>query len=169
MRFSIDQRLAGAVDAVQAVFLEPGFYEDLAELPKLGAPALIDQRRDGPVVVQRVRYRFAGDLSPAARAVLDPDRLTWVDESVHDLGARTVTFRLLPDHYADRFRCSGTYTFDELGDDPPVTLRRAEGELTVRAAFVGGAVERAIADGLREHLAMETPIVERWVGRSAGP
>jgi Protein of unknown function (DUF2505) len=169
VRFRVEQRLAGPVDAVQAVFVEPGFYADLAQLPKLGAPDLLDQRRQGDVVVQRVRYRFTGELSSAARAVLDPARLTWVDESVHDLAARTVRFRLLPDHYADRFSCSGTYSFAAAAGDRPVTVRTADGELRVRAAFVGGAVERAIVNGLRDHLAAETPIVERWVGRASGP
>lgn len=168
MRFAFDQRVAGHPDVVQAVFVEPGFYEDLAQLPNLGAPALLDQRRDGDVVTQRVRYRFTGELSSAARAVLDPARLTWVDESVHDLVAHTVTFRLQPDHYADRFRCAGSYRFELAGTAPPLTLRRCAGELTVRATFVGGAVERAIVSGLRDHLADEVPVIERWVARLGG-
>lgn len=163
MRFVFEQRIAGDPDAVQAVFLEPGFYEDLAQLPRLGAPVLLDQRRDGDVVVQRVRYRFAGELSSAARAVLDPSRLTWVDESVHDLRARTVRFRLLPDHYPDRLTCAGTYRFTAAG---PATVRTAEGELRVRAMFVAGAVERAIVGGLRDHLGEETAVIERWVARA---
>lgn len=162
MRFTFDQWFAGDPDAVQAVFLEPGFYEDLATLPKLGTPRLLEQRRDGDRVHQRVHYRFTGDLSAAVRAVVDPARLTWVDESEHDLAARSVTFRLLPEHYADRFRCAGRYRFEPAPGDPARTVRRTEGELTVRAAFVGGAVERAIVSGLGEHLAAEVPIVERW-------
>jgi hypothetical protein len=164
VRFVFEQRIAGEPDAVQAVFLEPGFYADLAGLPNLGAPVLLGQERRGDTVLQRVRYRFSGDLAPAARAVLDPARLTWVDESVHDLAARTVRFRMLPDHYGDRLTCSGTYRFTAAG--PGATVRTTDGELKVRALFVAGAVERAIVGGLRDHLGAETEVVERWVGRA---
>jgi hypothetical protein len=72
-----------------------------------------------------------------------------------------VTFRLLPDHYADRFKASGRYGFE--ADGPTVTVRRAEGDLKVKAPLVGGAVERAIVSGLRERLADEVPVLERYL------
>jgi hypothetical protein len=49
-------------------------------------------------------------------------------------------------------------------DEPPrgPSVRRIAGSLTVRMPFVGGQVERAIVSGLREHLADETDVVNRW-------
>jgi hypothetical protein len=114
--------------------------------------------------VLRVRYRFTGHLAPAARAVIDPERLTWVDESHHDLAARTVRFTLHPDHYGDRFAASGGYRFEPDGADDGATIRTAWGDVKVKAPLVGGAVERAIVSGLEEHLRAETAIVERFLG-----
>lgn len=163
MRFEVVQRFAAPVDAVARAFAEPGLYDALAALPKLGAPEVLERSEEGAIVRMRVRYEFTGELAPAARAVLDPSRLTWVDESEHDLARHHVSFRLVADHYADRFRASGTYQFTVDPDDAARTVRTSAGEVKVKAPFVGGAVERAIVSGLREHLDDEVAIVDRWL------
>jgi hypothetical protein len=161
MRFEIEQLIAGPVDAVARVYTEPRFYELLGELPKLGRPELLDRREAGSVVDLSVRFRFTGNLSPAVTRVLDPARLSWVEESVHDLERHTVTFHMKPDNYADRLRFEGSYRFEPVGDRQ--TRRVAEGEVAVRVPLVGRAVEGAIVSGLREHLAAEVEVVERLV------
>ncbi len=163
MHFELDQRFAAPVDVVADAFCDPGFYEALAELPKLGRPEVLGRDEEGDRVVMRVRYRFTGDLSSAARAVLDPAKLTWVEEAVHDRATRRVAFTLHPDHYSDRFSSHGTYQFSAAPDDPAATDRFASGEVKVRAPLVGSAVERAIVSGLKEHLGDEVDLLERWL------
>jgi hypothetical protein len=160
MRFAFEQHFASAPDAVAQAFADPELYVALQGLPKLGRPEVVDHTVEGSRVVLRVRYRFTGELSSAARAVIDPERLTWVEEATHDLTNRQVAFTMLPDHYADRFRCRGGYVFEPDGDG---TVRRSEGELKVRAPLVAGAVERAIVSGLQDHLADEVAIVDAFV------
>ncbi len=169
MRFELTQRFAGPVAEVADAFCDPGFYELLADAPKLGRPEVLGREADagGQRVTMRVRYRFTGDLSSAARAVLDPTKLTWVEETVHDLAARRARFVLHPDHYADRFRCSGSYWFTPAGDDAGATIRHAEGEVKVKAPLVAGTVERAIVSGLREHLDDEVAVVARFLAGRA--
>lgn len=159
-QFSLVQRFAAAPDDVARAFVEPGFYVTLAELANLGEPEVLSREVDGDQVRLRVRYRFTGALSPAARAVLDPSRLTWVEESHHDLATRHVRFRLVADHYADRFRGAGDYRFRPDGGG---TIREATGEIEVRTPLVGRRVERAIVSGLEDHLEDEVAIVDRWV------
>lgn len=76
VRFHLEQAFSAPVDDVARAFTELGFYELLAGLPKLGRPDVLERREDGDRVHLRVRYRFTGDLSAAARRVLDPSRLT---------------------------------------------------------------------------------------------
>lgn len=160
MRFSLEQELPGSVDDVLAALLDPAFLRRLGELPKLRPPALLSQERDGDVVVQRVQYAFAGSLSPAVTRVIDPDKVTWVDESTYDLAARHATFRIIPDHYAGKLRCAGTYTFSARGG---VCLRAVDAELSVRVPLVGKVVERAIVAGLLDHLRIEADLLARWL------
>jgi hypothetical protein len=114
----------------------------------------------------RVRYRFTGHLNSAVRAAIDPQKLTWVEEADHDLESRNVSFRMIADHYADRFRSSGTYRFDPVGED--ATVRNCTGDVEIRMPLVGRRVEAAIVSGLQEHLEAETGLVERWLAGSAG-
>ena len=161
MRFRIVQRVAAPARAVQDALVDPAFLERLAQLPKLGRPELLSAERTGPTVRQRVRYQFAGDLNAAARAVLDPRRLTWVEDATVDLDRCRTAFRILPDHYAAKLTCSGTFTIVDEGDR---AVRTAEGDLRVKGVLlVGHKVEQAIVSGLAEHAELEATILEEWL------
>jgi hypothetical protein len=116
--------------------------------------------RDRVGVHQRFRYRFTADLSPGVTRVVDPGKLTWVDDARYDLTSHTSRHRIMPDHYADRLSASYDVTLESLGDS---TRRVASGVLTVRVPLVGGRVERAIVSGLEEHAAAEAELLGRWV------
>src|SRR2546423_10284885 len=139
MRFQLEQMIAGPVDAVARVYPETRFYELLGELPKLGRPEVLDRREDGSVVHLAVRFRFTGNLSPAVTRVVDPDRLSWVEESVHDLERHTVTFHMEPDNYADRLRFDGSSRFEPAGGGR--TPRPAQGDAVVPVPLGCRAVE----------------------------
>lgn len=160
MRFSLDQALPGRIDAVIDALLDPEFLRCLGDLPNLDAPDVLEQQRNGDIVVQRIHYRFTGSLSPAVTRVVDPKKLTWIDETTYDLGARRATFRVIPDHYVNKLSCSGTYTFSELGE---ATIRHVDAELSVRVPLVGRIVERAIVGGLEEHLGTEAALLREWL------
>jgi hypothetical protein len=165
MRFAITQELPGAADVVIATLLDPAFLAGLGELPNLAPPTVLDQTRSGDVVVQRVHYRFVGSLSSAVTRVIDPAKVSWVDEVTYDLADRRATFRIIPDHYGDKLRCHGTYTFEE---QTASTVRRVEGELSVRVPLVGRMVERAIVGGLTEHIETEASLLTEWLDARRG-
>ena len=160
MRFTIDQPFSFPPDVVARAYADPALYVAFQELPKMSRPEVLSSESSGETVTLQIRYRFSGDLSPAARAVLDPNRLTWVEHSTHDLSRLTTVFRMVPDHYGDRFSCSGRYRFEPDGTG---ARRHCEGEIKVRALLVAGAVENAIVSGLREHLGDEVAVVQSFL------
>lgn len=164
MRFALRQRFAHPVEAVEATLLDPAFVARAGHRPELGAPELLDQHQAGAVVHRRVRYRFAGELPPGVTAVVDPDRLTWVDESSLDRASHRGQHLIVPDHYRDRLRCSYT---SQLEPHDRGTERRLHGELTVRFPLVGGKVERAIVSGLVDLAELEAALVDRWLQERA--
>lgn len=165
MRFTIDQRFATDPDAVARAYADPDLYAAHPDGPKLARPEVVAHQADGDRVLLQVRYRFQGELSSAARAVLDPARLTWVEHSTHDLSNRTTTFVLRPDHYADRFRCEGSLRIEATDGG---SRRHGTGDIKVRAPLVGSTVERTLVGDLQSHLAAEVPVVEAFVAeRSA--
>lgn len=160
MHFEIEQRFSAPVVDVEAAFCEPSLLEPIAELSPLGRPELIEQVDDGRAVRRQVRYAFTGHLSGAARVVVDPHRLTWVEVSVLDRATHQTQIEIVPDHYPDRLRCSATVTLHE---HEGVTRRLTEGDLRVTVAFVGSRVEHAIVSGLRRHAAAEEQVVQGWL------
>lgn len=154
--------------AVEAAFVDPSFYRSLGGLDALAPPEVLECEQDPEspqVVLLRVRYRFKGSLTPAVRRVVDPDRLTWVDESRFDRTTHLMSFHMQPDHYPDRLWCEGTYRFDTGGDRS--TLMVMDGEVRVSFPLVGGVVERALVAGLRQHMtAIARMVAERESGRA---
>lgn len=173
MRFRIEQRFAAEVAAVGTALSDPNYLSAaMAQLPDLGEPEILHSSTDagtGRVRLQ-LAYRFGGRLPRVAARVIDPDKLSWIEDTEIDVRAWTATFRITPTHYASFFACEGTWAL-EAGSAAkavaPSTVRRFDGTLTVNSPvpFVGGQVEKAIVSGLRERLEKEPPILERWLAR----
>lgn len=163
MRFRVEQRFRAPLAEVEDALLDPAFLARLGELPRLGRPELLDQREEGAVVHQRVRYRFAGALSPAVTTVVDPDRLTWVEETTYDRRAHRGDHRVVPDHYGDRLRSTYTTRLAPTGEGGAGTVRATDGEVRVRFPLVAGKVERAIVAGLTEHAGEEARALVQWL------
>lgn len=153
MRFRIVQEFDADAARVQAAYLDPAFLQTMGALPKLGAPELLDEEREGDVVRRRIRFHFAGDLNSAVRAVVDPAKLSWIEESTTHLPERRTTWVIRPDHYADKLASHGESVLEPLSD--AASRRTTTGEVKVKVFLVGGKVESAIISGMEEHAALE--------------
>jgi hypothetical protein len=161
MRFTIEQHFDAPLDAVEAAYADPAFLDKLSRLPKLGRPALLRREDDGDRVTQAVQYRFTGDVNAAVRKVVDPARLTWVEESTLDRGTHVTTWHIVPDHYRQLLRSSGTFRLEADGEG--ATRRVTEAELKLSVPLLGGRVEQAIVSGLREHAEAEEAAMQEFL------
>lgn len=160
MRFELTQHYKASAEAVTAVYANPDLYPTLVGLPKLGGIEVLGHTESATTAHLQIRFRFTGDLPSAVTAVIDPERLTWIQETTHELTAGTTAFRLVPDHYPDRLQSSGTFRVSAEGTG---AIRVVTGELKVRAPLVGGRVEKAIVSGLQEYLEAEAPAVDAYL------
>ena len=163
VHFRIEQPVAAPPDQVVAAFTDPERFEVEHQVPEVGAPHVLQRRSRKGTVELRLRYHYVGSLSPAARRVLDPDKLTWVQELTVRAAERRAEFRMVPDHYPDRLHCQGQFLFDEL-DGGASTLQVMEGELVVSFPLVGPVVERGLLSGMRRYLAAEAPGLAQLAG-----
>jgi len=159
VRFHIEQRFGLSAQTVCDAMTDAGFASRMSGLPRLGRPELVERREDPDRIVTLIRYAFVGDLNQAVRRVIDPARLSWVEEAVCDRTTLRTTFRILPDHYAQLIACQGTTTLTAVQGG---TSRSTDGELKVHVPLVGAKVERAILSGLEEHAAAVIPVVADW-------
>ena len=161
MHFHIEQRFPGSLDDVEAAFSSPELLSRMSKLPKVGGAELLSQRTVGDKVFQQIRYRFTGELSSAVTAVVDPENLSWVEDSVVDRSTHITTWKIVPDHYSSRLTCAGTFRLTGSSDD--LTVRTTEAEIKVHFPLVGGRVERAIVSGLKEHAVGEEAVVAAFL------
>jgi hypothetical protein len=161
MDFELVEQLHGPLDQVEPVFVDPEFIAQSGTLPKLGSPVLLDQQQEGDKLHQRVRYRFVGELSPVVTRVIDPARLTWVENTTLDHSTHRTSWQILPDNYANLLSASAEITLVPISADS--TERRVKGAVRVRVPLVGRKAEAAIISGLREHAALEADLVNRWM------
>ena len=165
MQFRVNQAIRVPREAVEAAFCDPDFYGALGDIEVLAPPQVVSRHEDpdDPQVVHlRVAYAFTGHLAAPVRAVIDPAKVTWVDHMLVDRGRHCLTFQMVPDHYRDRVRCSGTARFEVDGADPGTTHQVMSGEVQIAYPLVGALVERGIVVGLGQHLGEEARILERW-------
>ena len=160
MRFEISQEFRHEPRTVDEAYTDPALYPTLVGLPNLGDMKVLSHERDGDTARLRVHVMFLREFSPAVAAAIDPSKLSWVQESTHDLAAGTTNFRFVPDNYADRFSAGGSTLIIAKGDG---AVRTLSGDVKVRAPLVGGRVEKAIVEGLEEYLVAEAELVDRFL------
>ena len=160
MRFEITQSFRHQPRSVDEAYTDPGLYPTLVGLPNLGDIRVISHERTGDAARMSIHCTFVREFSPVVAAAIDPSKLSWVQESVHDLAAGTTTFRFLPDNYADRFSASGR---TKIVPRDGGAVRTLTGEVKVKAPLVGGRVEKAIVEGLEEYLVAEAALVDQFL------
>lgn len=164
MDFTIAVSLVHPPTAVQDAFLDPDYIAITGTLPKIGGAEVLELTRQADTARLRVRYRFTAPLSRAVTSVVDPEKLTWVDDATFDLAALRAEHVMQPDNYADRLESTYASTLTAEGSGTTWTVR---GSLTVRAPFVGGKVAAVIVDGLRENAVAQGALLDEWLtGRS---
>jgi hypothetical protein len=164
MDFSVDVELAHPPAAVQAALLDPEFLAVTGTLPKIGGAEVLELTRSETTARLRVRYRFTAPLNRAVTRVIDPDKLSWVDDATFDLTTLRSEHVMQPDHYADRLESSYVSALLAEGTGTRWTVA---GSLVVHAPLVGPKVAGVIVDGLREHAETQGAALDTWLaGRS---
>jgi hypothetical protein len=162
MRLDIRQQFTVPVRSVRDAYLDPSLYPCFHTVGKLGDIAVlsIDEVDEGRRA--RVRYRFTGRIPALAATVVDPGKLSFVEETIYagDLGG----FHIIGDHYPRLLDCAGRIELTPLAGG---CLRRVTGELRAHLPFVARpathVVERSIVSGLTDALHAQVPIVEAFV------
>ena len=164
MKINLDQPIAVSVEAAQAAFVDPAFYQSLGELSGISAPEVRSFSQSADHVHLVLGYRFAGDLNGPAKRILDPQKLTWSQVTDVDLATRRSEVRMVPDNYQGLLSFSGWYELRSEGDDK--CSQHFEGDLRIRLPLLGPLAERAIGGSIRQNMAQTARLVERYAGET---
>ncbi len=161
MKFAVRQAVGVPPARAMAAYGSPAFYEGRPERDGVAVLEVVGHEDDGARVRIEVRYSFTGSVSPAVRAVIRPDKMSWVTRTEVVPAEARASWVVLPDHYADRLSAHGAFRFEPGPDGPDNTLVTIDGELKVNVPVVGRSVERVIVSGLRSYLEDEATTISR--------
>jgi hypothetical protein len=161
VKICADQPIEASADEAQAALLDPGFYASLVGLEGISAPELCSIEASDGHVRAVVGYRFSGELSGPAAAILDPAKLSWAQITDTDLATRRTEVTMAPDNYANLLSFSGWYEIRPVGDGSCV--QHLEATLTVHLPLLGRLAERALAGSVRKNLGDTAALLGRYV------
>jgi hypothetical protein len=156
VRFGFMQEWTATAEEVLAVYLDPAFWTGLDQLSATSAPEVLGVERTATSARVRLRYTLDVSLPQEAARFIDVGAVTWVEDTSWDLQEQTATVRFEPTQGGGLLRAAATAS---LRSRPGGSERDVRGEIRVRLPLVGGKVERAIVDGVGEHLRVEAAAV----------
>jgi hypothetical protein len=164
VKFAIRQAVTVPPDRAMAAYGSAGFYDGRPSRDDIAVREVVHREAAGDRIVLEVRFAFTGSMSSAVRAVVDPQKMSWITQTEILLAERRSSWVVLPDHYPDRLSAAGTYRFGEGDGGPDTTEVEVEGELKVRVPIVGRSVEKVIVNDLRAYIADEVAGIAEWPG-----
>jgi hypothetical protein len=162
VKFAIRQAVGVPPGRAMAAYGSPTFYEGRPSRDDIAVREVVRHEATTDRTVLEVRFAFTGSLSPAVRAVVDPAKMSWVTRTEILPTEGRSSWVVLPDHYPDRLRASGSYRFEEGDGGPGTCVVEVEGELKVRVPLVGKQVEKVIVNDLRAYIADEVTGIAGW-------
>jgi hypothetical protein len=156
MKFGFEQRWTTTVDEVVELYLDEDFWREATGFSKTSPPEVLEVTRDANRGFTRLRWKLSVDLPKEATRFIDPDNVSWVEETTWDIGAATATVVFVPAQGASLMKVSADIVVVPDGSD---AVRRVTGDLRVRIPLLGGRVERAVVDGVGDHLTEEAEVV----------
>jgi hypothetical protein len=162
VRFTLRQAVAVPPARAVAAYGSPAFYEAGRTRGDIEVVEVVRHDDSGSRILIEVRYAFRGSLSPTVRAVVQPDKMTWVTRTEVLLAEGRTRWEVRPDHYSDLLKGNGEFRFEPGPGDPLTTVVEVEGELKVRVPVVGRSVEKVIVSGLKSYLVDEVATIPRF-------
>jgi len=152
VRIAISQAVPVPPAQAIAAYGSPAFYTGRPVRDDIAVLEVVRHDDDGERILIEVRFAFTGSVSPAVRAVIDPAKMSWITRTEVRPAAARSDWAVLPDHYPDRLKASGSYRFAPGDDGPASTIVAVEGDLKIHVPIVGRSVERVIATDLVRYI-----------------
>lgn len=133
-----------------------------AELRKESAVEreLLEERRDGSVLVRRVRLTPERELPGPAAKLLGSNKLVYEQENRWDEAAGRLEWRVIPTVLPGKLDAQGTFLVRGV---PGGCEQVIEGEITVNVRFIGGQIEKLIVGEVQQSYDRMAEVCRRWL------
>jgi hypothetical protein len=156
VKFATTQTVAVSPAQAMAAYGSPAFYAERPVQDHIEVLEVVRHEDTGSRLLMEVRFAFRGPISPAVQRFVDRNKMSWITRNEIRPDDARADWQVLPDHYPDRMRASGVYTFEPGADgEATSSVVGIEGELKVHVPVLGKSVEKVIVSGLRKYFEAE--------------
>ena len=132
-------------DCTPARFWEMYWSDELDAMLNEGSTVqreLLEERREGGVLVRRLRFTPERELPAAASSLLGASKLVYEQENRWDEANSVLQWRVIPTILPGKLDAHGTLEVRPLGADRCEQV--VVGDITVAVRFIGGQIEKAV-------------------------
>ena len=140
MRLSVRHSFACTPAEFWSLYWDPAFETRLRKGSTVGRE-VVEERREGDVVVRRVRVTPQQELPGPAAAVLGTKKLVYEQESRYDPAQGVIDWQVVPSFLPGKLDAKGSIRVDPA---PGGCVMVVDGNIDVHVRFVGGQIEKAV-------------------------
>ena len=123
---------------------------------------LLEERKEGDVVVRRLRVIPDRELPSAASAVIGTKKLVYEQENRWDERNGVLQWRILPTILPGKLDAKGSF---RVNATPGGCEQLVEGDITVNVRFIGGQVEKAVVGEVEKSYERTAATCREWLRR----
>lgn len=166
MKFKMEHRFEWPVADIVQLLKNGEELCPMDELPNVSSRKIIEQRREGKKIFQRVEWCVHGQIPPIAQKLVSPEKMTFIERSVWDDDESAYRTKIEPHFFRNQLECSTISAWKD--DGKGKTVRKFEGELKIKIPVIGPILEGTIVDYLKKNNDKNALIVKRFLNQRLG-
>jgi len=162
MHFRITHEFDATPEEFWEVFFDEPFNVEQYKRIKVKERTMLSRKEDDKGIAFSVRILPERDLPSVVKKIVKGD-LGYVESTVYTRATSSMEIDIVPTLFADRTKIHANFKVEPL---PGGRCRRTfEGDLTVKFAIFGGAIERAIYDDMAKSYDVAAAVHGEWMAR----
>lgn len=153
-------------DCTPAQFWEMYWDDEFAAMLSEGSTVqreVVDERTEGALSVQRIRFTPDRELPSAAAAIIGSSKLVYEQENAYDAAKGEMRWQVVPSFLPDKLKAAGTMRVEDIGGGRCAQV--IEGDISVKVAFIGGQIEKAVVGEVEKSWQKTAETARRWLAR----
>ena len=141
------------------LYWDPEFDQVLRRESKVERQ-LLEERRDGAILVRRLRFTPERELPGPVARLLGSSKLIYEQENRWDEAAGVLEWRVIPTILPGKLDARGKFTVRAA---PGGCEQVVEGNITVSVPFLGGQIEKAVVGEVEKSYHRTAEVFRRWL------
>jgi len=161
MKMDVRHELPAAIDVAWRELHSEAYVTAQREQTGTAGEVLSEEPQADGRLLRRTRITLGRDLPSVAANLLGSKRLSYVLEELVDADKHHVEWKVLVDRVSNKVKAGGEFTLEAVSDS--VCRRVVTGEIKVSVPFVGGRIEKGIAEELTKSYNATAETARAWL------